>query len=533
MTTKTLFIGMDGSTFTILDHLTAGDNPVMPRMAQLFREGSRAILRSVSNPLTPPAWVSLMTGRTPGNHGLYDFLKATEAGGELCTELYNATDCRVETIWSIASRQGKKVAALNLPFTAPPPRDLNGIILPGFIPWKHLKRNTQPQDFYKSLKENLPDFDPKVLAWDFEKEQNAVEKLSDEDKKNWVIYHLPREKQWFNVAKYVLTSEQPDLMAVMFDGTDKLQHQIWRYIDPRLNEPDEDTAFFQEMRKLSYSYFELLDSFIADLIDAAGPDVQVFLASDHGFTAQKEAVRINAFLHEKGWLKYKEAPSAREAELDGKSSFFSVIDLDRTTAYCRTPSSNGINIRVARNPGETGIEPGLYDSVRRKLIADLESLVDEETGERIITQVRTREEAFPGAMMDEAPDLLLTLRDHGFVSIKNETPPVQKLDEIIGTHHPDGVFIAAGPGIRAGGMLEPRDIVDVAATLLYSLGLDVPEDFEGRVPESAFTADHLKANPVRKGEWTKAPSHLQTAAMSSDEKESLMRQLAALGYAEG
>lgn len=170
--TKTLFLGMDGSTFTILNELTAGDNPVMPFMAKIFKEGARGKLLSTPNPLTPPAWVSLMTGRSPGNHGLYDFLKSTEVGGELYTELYSATDCQVEMIWSIASRQGKRVAALNLPFTAPPPRDLNGIILPGFIPWKHLRRNTQPKDFYTKLKTDLPGFDPKELAWDFEKKKN-------------------------------------------------------------------------------------------------------------------------------------------------------------------------------------------------------------------------------------------------------------------------------------------------------------------------------------------------------------------------
>lgn len=533
MTTTTLFIGMDGSSFTILDHLTQGDAPVMPFMATLFRDGSRGKLRSTANPLTPPAWVSLMTGRSPGNHGLYDFLKATEVNGELYTELYSATDCRVETIWSIASRQGKKIAALNLPFTAPPPRDLNGIILPGFIPWKHLRRNTQPQDFYTKLKTDLPGFDPKELAWDFEREQKSIEHLSDEDRKNWVIYHLPREEQWFNVAKYVLTSEKPDLMAVMFDGTDKLQHQIWRFIDPTLNEPDKDTDYFQEMKKLSLSYFTLLDGYIKDLVETAGPDVQVFLASDHGFTAQHEVLRINAFLKEKGYLQYKEQAAGREAELNEKSSFFATIDLDKTTAYCRTPSSNGVNIRVARRPGETGIDPALYETVRRKLIADLESLVDDKTGERIITNIRVREDAFPGAAMDSAPDLLLTLRDHGFVSIKNETPAVEKLPETIGTHHPDGVFIAYGPGIERGKEIELRNIVDVAATLLYSLGLDVPEDFEGIVPESVFTADHLKRKPVTIGAHTKAPTHLTTENMSEEEKESLMRQLAALGYAEG
>ncbi|MFH1157656.1 MAG: alkaline phosphatase family protein [Pseudomonadota bacterium] len=526
MSVRTLFLGMDGSTFTILDELTKGDRPVMPFMAKIFQKGARAKLRSTMNPLTPPAWTTLMTGRTPGNHGLYDFLKSSEVDGELYTELYSATDCRMETIWSIASRQGRKIAALNFPFTAPPPRDLNGVILPGFVPWKHLRRNTHPQDFYTRLKDGLPDFNPKELAWDFDKEQKAIQHLTDEERKDWVSYHLPRELQWFNVAKYVQENEKPDLMAVMFDGTDKLQHQVWRFIDPRLKETDAEDGHFKTMRALALSYFAQLDTHIHDLVEAAGPDTQVFMASDHGFTAQREVVRINSFLKEKGYLKYK-----RDAQQEHESGFIAKIDLDKTTAYCRTPSSNGIHIRVARAPGQTGIQPDQYENFRSKLIEDMEGLVDDKTGERIIAEVHTREKAFPGEAMESAPDLLLVLRDFGFVSIKEGSSAVEKLPEIIGTHHPDGVFIACGPGIKAGAMVGSRNIADVAATLLYSLGLPVPEDFEGVTADNLFTPEHLRKNPVIVIGKTVPPAHMQVKDMTSDDKDSLMRQLAALGYA--
>ena len=59
-------------------------------------------------------------------------IRAEERGEDVFFTLYDARDCRVETIWSIASRQGKRVAALNFPFTAPPPKDLNGFMVPGF-----------------------------------------------------------------------------------------------------------------------------------------------------------------------------------------------------------------------------------------------------------------------------------------------------------------------------------------------------------------------------------------------------------------
>lgn len=534
MTVRTLFIGMDGATFTVLDDLITakdGQEAVMPFLGSLMARGVRSPLRSTPNPLTPPAWVSLMTGRTPGNHGVFDFIRAEERGEDVFFTLYDSRDNRAETIWSIASRQGKKVAVLNLPFTAPPPKDLNGFMVPGFIPWRHLRRNTVPADFYDRLKTSLPDFEPKELAWDFEQEKQAVDHLSDEDRENWVRYHLPREKQWFHIAELLIKEEAPDLMAVMFDGVDKLQHQAWLFLDPNLQQGSQ-CEYHQRMRALCLDYFRQLDGFIEALVSAAGPEAQVFLASDHGFTVTTKLVRINAYLHDKGYLDWKAMPDT-DAAKRREDSFFSNLDWKKTTAYCRTPSSNGIHIRVAYNPGDSGIRPEDYMGFREQLIQDLKALTDPVTGEAIITEVHKREDVFSGPAMLDAPDLLLVLCDYGFVSIKNKYPVVEQRSEPAGTHHPDGVFIAAGPGIRKGVKIERRNIVDVGATLLYSVGLPVPEDFEGRVPDQAFTKPWLLQNPIVQGAASLDRTGNSTdGGMGEEEKEKLMAQLKMLGYLE-
>ncbi|WP_206023469.1 alkaline phosphatase family protein [Rubrivivax sp. JA1026] len=531
MTVKTLFIGMDGATFTVLDSLTSAADgvPVMPFLGSLFKRGTRAKLRSTPNPLTPPAWVSLMTGRSPGHHGVFDFIRAEERGEDVFFTLYDSRDCRVETIWAIASRQGRKVAALNFPFTAPPPKDLNGFMVPGFVPWRHLRRNTTPSDLYDRLKA-IPEFSAQELAWDFEQEKQAMESLSDHDRENWVRYHLPREKQWFRIAEYLMREEAPDLMAVMFDGVDKLQHQAWQYLDPALQSP-EDGEYHRRMRSLCLDYFRQLDSFIEALVTAAGPEVQVFMASDHGFTATTEVVRINTYLGEKGWLAWKPVPDTEEGRRR-EDSMFAYLDWSKTVAYCRTPSSNGINIRVAREPGQPGIPLAEYETTRERLIRDLEDFRDPETGERIVAEIHKREDVFPGSAMGDAPDLQLVLRDFGFVSIKNKLPVVEKRPEPAGTHHPDGVFIACGPGIAEGKQIGRRRIMDVGATLLYSLGLPVPSDFEGQVPESMFTAEHKAAQPVVIGAPTTGARRADGDAMADDEKAQIMAQLQLLGYME-
>lgn len=529
----TLFIGMDGASFEILDDLTNstdGKQPVMPFLSRIYKEGVRCKLLSTPNPLTPPAWVSLMTGKNPGNHGIFDFIRAEDSGDDVFFTLYNSRDNQAETIWSIANRQGKRVAALNFPFTAPPPKDFNGFMVPGFIPWRHMRRNIMPSDFYDRLKA-LPGFNPKELAWDFELEKQAVNELSNIDRENWVRYHIPREKQWFRIAEYVLSVEAPDFMAVMFDGVDKLQHQAWLFLNPSL-QSGEVSEYHIRMRKLCMDYFRQLDGFLERLVNAAGPGAQVFMASDHGFTTTDKVVRINAYLHKKGYLDWKIMPDTEEAARR-EDSMFSNLDWKNTTAYCRTPSSNGINIRIARNSGETGIKPEDYETFRDHLIRDLEELRDPETEERIITKIHKREEIFPGPAMKDAPDLLLVLNDFGFVSIKDKKPIIEKRKEVAGTHHPEGVFFAYGPGIKQGKVIDMRNITDVGATLLYSLGLDVPSDFEGQVPESIFTEQHLAEKPVVIGAATNFQANYdESESMSEDENEKLIAQLRMLGYME-
>ena len=532
MTVRTLFIGLDGATFTVLNDLTSGADgaPVMPFLAKVFGGGVRAKLRSTPNPLTPPAWVSMMTGRSPGHHGVYDFIRAEERGDEVFFTLFDSRDCKVETIWSIASRQGKKIAALNFPFTAPPSKELNGVVVPGFVPWRHLRRNSHPEGLYDRLKA-IPDFNAQDLAWDFEQEKQSGNELSDDEREQWVSYHLPREKQWFKVALHVMREESPELMAVLFDGVDKLQHQAWPYVDPAM-QTGETSGFHRRMRELSLGYFRQLDGFIEELVTAAGPDAQVFMCSDHGFTASTEIVRINAYLAEKGYVHFRELPPG-EAGQRRDNSYFAHLDWQRTVAYCRTPSCNGITIRVARQPGETGIAPADYEGVRNRLIRDLEELKDPRTGERIITEIHKREDVFPGAAMGEAPDLQLVLRDFGFVSVKNIQPVVEPRNYPIGTHHPDGVFIAYGPGIEAGKLIGRRNIVDVAATLLYSVGLPVPSDLEGVVPPAMFTREYRDGRPIASGAPTRGGSvEVQGDAMGEDEKQKIMEQLQMLGYME-
>ena len=73
MTNRVLMIGLDGATFRLLRPLC--EMGVLPFLASMMRGGVVADLMSTNNPLTPPAWTSMTTGRSPEVHGIYDFLR--------------------------------------------------------------------------------------------------------------------------------------------------------------------------------------------------------------------------------------------------------------------------------------------------------------------------------------------------------------------------------------------------------------------------------------------------------------------------
>jgi predicted AlkP superfamily phosphohydrolase/phosphomutase len=531
--TDTLLIGLDGATFRLLDPLMA--DGVMPFLRGFIRRGVRASLTSTINPVTPPAWTTVMTGRSPGQHGVFDFVRADERGGEVYFTLYDARDIGCETIWSMASRQNMRIISLNFPMMFPHP-EINGYIVPGLTSWRHLKLGMRPADLHEQLKE-LPGLDFREMAWDFEQGKKVVFGIEPDQFASWVEFHIRREQHWFTVAKHLMEHDPCELTAVLWDGPDKLSHICWRFLDPAYL-PASPTPWEQHIRDLCVEYFRRLDGYIAELVTLAGLDAKTIIVSDHGFGPSTEELHINTWLHERGYLTWRAPKSGEEAAsaswMRRLKSNFVLLEWQHTKAYARTSSSNGIYIRQSRTPGDGGVAAGEYEAFRDELIRELHTITHPVTGEPIVTRVWKREEAFPGPRMAEAPDLTLVLRDYGFISIRDHSPALQLRDEVSGTHYPDGIFLAAGAGIRQNVSLPPLAIQDVAPAVLHAAGLEVPRDLEGRVPLEMFDRASDEWRDVRIGMPSAAFAQVGAPDVPEDAagQAAIFERLKSLGYLE-
>lgn len=528
-----LLIGLDGATFTILDILMAQGE--MPFLQDFVRQGVRAELHSTVVPLTPPAWTTLMTGRTPGNHGIIDFIWAEQRATDHYFTLYNFRDIQCETVWSMVSRAAGRVCTLNFPLMAPPPV-LNGVVVPGLVSWKHLRRNIHPSGLYEELK-SLPGFDPREFAWDFGLEKKAAMGVPAEDVEDWVTFHRRRERHWFEITGHLLKKDRFDLAAILFDGMDKMLHIGWRLLDPSyaVDLTPED----RKHRELILGYFRELDGYLSQLCLQAGEETRVIFASDHGFGPSHEVFRVNTWLAQEGYLVWKQVENVDEKTRQSVDRLverhFVLLDWEKTTAYARSTTSNGIYIRVAEGPGRPGVPASDYESFRNSLRQRLLQVVNPDTGQTVVQQVLTREEAYPGTCNRQAPDLTLVMRDHGFISILNRTPEVASRPHVEGTHYPKGIFLARGPGLNSATRVGAFPISDITPVLLHCLGLPVPADLEGSVPVGVFEESFLRQMPVRIGPPSQPPpSYTSQAAYitPAEEEEAIMNQMKALGYIE-
>ena len=536
MKNRTVLIGLDGATFTILDTLI--EQGIMPFIQQFIKTGVRSELISIIPPLTPPAWTSLMTGRNPGAHGIFDFFQKEKTSHRLRFTTHQ--DVQAETIWQIASRAGHRVTTLNFPLMLPPPSITGNVISGGWLTARQLPLACYPSDLFHRIKA-LPGFNAKELALDMSHEEKALEGCRQDEFRSWIQLHIRRERQWFNILKNRMQKDPCGLEAILFDGIDKIQHLCWTYLTA-------DSACQQlepwqmHVRELCVKYFFKLDQILAEIAELAGPDATIVMVSDHGFGPQRETFFVNTWLERNGYLKWADNDSPWRSPtgilgMGEMAKHIYKIDWAHTVAYASTPSSNGIHIVKQGPEHPNGIAPGAYESMCNELTQNLKRILSPTTGEPLIACIWPREKAFSGAHMDSAPDLTLLLRDGGLVSILSSDDIVKPLSTVKGSHRMEGIFLAKGPAIESSFERDSISILDIAPILLHTLNIPIPSEMEGCIPENLFTSAYLERCPIRKSNASQtyrvANDHAPIKQVFDTEAEAKMAEkLRALGYIE-
>ena len=434
---------------------------VCPNIKKLMNHGVFGKLRSSDPPITIPAWMVMSTGRTAGDLGVYGFIHRK---GKSYTDFWVVNSLNIEKpkIWDIVGEKGFKSIIVGVPPTFPA-QPINGNLITGFITPDSLSNFTYPLKLKEEIFNVVEDYE-----FDVKFRTNHKEQLLKS------LYKLT--KKHFEVVKHLIKNKQWDYCQFVIIGLDRFHHAFWKYYDKSHHKYEPGNIYESAIK----NFYKFLDKQIGELLELLEENDIVIIASDHGAKAMKGCLCINMALEKLGLLKFKETP-APKTRLDEVE-----IDWDRTYAWGWGGYYARIFLNVKGREENGIIEPEEYEKWRDKLIKLLKEIPDDK-GNLMNTKIYKPEELY-NKVYGDAPDLMvyfddLNWRSAGTVGYdsmyldENDTGP----DDAV--HDYFGVFIISQLNKKIGKRLEPKNILDIAPTILNIYGIQIPEDLEGKIIE--------------------------------------------------
>ncbi len=489
-----ILVGIDGGEWRVIERLWARGE--LPHLRDLARRGVRSTLRTAYNS-SPVIWTTIATGVTPLEHGITDFVVPTPRGDVPIS----STLRKVPALWNMASRRGRRVAALGW-WGSWPAEPVRGAVvsdralldLPGRV--------------------SPPGFLPRFLALAREAEAAPSGFRGDEEAQR-------RDRVMAHVAQR-LAGEGFDLLLLYFRSPDVVSHADWRYFEPE-RFAAVDRRELAARRDRIPAVYRAADEALGRLLAAAPADANVLVVSDHGFHAARaeEETRVvldlDIVLERLGFL------VRHGGGVDFRRS--------RVYTYASPDFRRARFVRFAlagREPGGT-VRPEDRGAVRRAAERALAG-VTYAGGEPVffVRPPRRRE-------MEQGADFVVGVSPRGasetlLVAGRPLRGAVGEIARISGTHtrSTHGIFLAAGPDVDPAADLAGIRIHDLAPTVLYGMGLPVARDFAGKARIELFRPAFRERHPLAViPTWGKRRA---SGPIASAADEALVEELRALGY---
>lgn len=558
-----LVVGLDGATLDLM--LPWIDEGYLPNLGRLLRSGAHSRLESTIPPITPCAWSSFITGKNPGKHGLFDFVEPDRDGPGF--RFTNASFRDGESLWACLSRHGRRVGVVNVPMTYPP-EPVNGFLISGLdTPHEH-SPFMYPVDIRQEIKQ---------AGIRYRIDQQHLGNMRTDERRRQQLADIFEAETARTKAFDLLSKNRPaDFRMIVYGATDQVQHHFWHFMDPEHDKYDAAGAEkFADAIRDTYMH---IDEQLGLLMDDIDDDTIVLVMSDHGFGPTSNVrLRLNQVLRDAGLLTFQqknERPSVlrkfahwldemlrstlssdMKRNLAGMLPKIRVwfenldeakLDWDHTKAHVNEAYRSSPAVWLERPDGQS---EGEALDLRSQVVAAIKGLTDPATGQPAVGNCYFPHEIYEGPHTERAPEVLPSWWEDGFLleqsaplrdvypNVERSNSPIQGGVEFAGSHRLDGVFMASGGPFRQGFAFGGAKIVDVAPTVLYLMGLPVPDDMDGRVLTEALSDEFVAAHPI---EWENVTgeqasggnddSDAQQQSFTEDESELIAKRLQALGY---
>ena len=265
-------------------------------------------------------------------------------------------------------------------------------------------------------------------------------------------------------------------LSCVFDGTDRIQHMFWRYMEE--GHPAAEGIENPEHANAIEELYKHNDALIGRVLDKIRPDDVLLVISDHGFTSFRRGINLNAWLLQEGYLVLKEGT-------DGSTEWLRDVDWSKTRAYAL--GLTGMYLNIKGREAEGIVEPGQEAAaLKAEIIEKMSGLKDTEKDEVGINELFDTSMLYEGPYQRNAPDFIVGY-NHGYrvswdCASGMISGPVFE-DNIKAWSGDHGIDPRLVPGVLfSNHPIDTEDpaIIDIAPTVLRLFGIEPPAHMDGK-----------------------------------------------------
>ncbi|MBE9113316.1 alkaline phosphatase family protein [Nodosilinea sp. LEGE 07298] len=433
----------------------------LPNLSRLMAAGSYGRLESSIPAITVPAWSCMMTGRDPGELGIYGFRNRRDRDYHSMS-ISDGRAVKFPRLWDILGEAGWTVAALSVPGTSPP-YPVNGSLVSCFLTPSPEVPFTHPPELDEQITVWMPDFMLDVPNFRSDEKERILENL----------YSLCDQR--FTLAEKLIGRDRPDFCMLVDMGVDRIHHAFWKPMDPRHPQYEAGSPFATAI----HDYYVHVDKRVGELLEVCDADTTVLVVSDHGAQPLMGGICINEWLIANGYLTLKEAP-AEVLPLDKVE-----VDWENTQVWGAGGYYARIFLNVKGREPQGSVAMANYEALRDELSMKISQLTDPD-GNPLPVKAFKPQEIYQ-KVRGRAPDLIVYFDDlawrsvgsvgiNSLYTVENDTGP----DDA--NHAPLGLMIFYDPKEpKDGQVLEGAQLYDLVPTLLHRYGIEAPLGLRGKI----------------------------------------------------
>lgn len=283
-----------------------------------------------------------------------------------------------------------------------------------------------------------------------------------------------------------LDDSEVRLFVQIYEFPDRVAHCFWRFLDPQ--HPAYDAEKAAKWAPAVDRTYAQIDAIVGDAMKKLHEGDILIVLSDHGFATWRRSVNYNTWLVENGFMTLT-GGEGKQADLEmlfGQGEFWPNVDWSKTKAYAM--GLGDVYINVKGREGKGIVSPGAeYEAVREEIKRKLVTLVDPKTGQRAVSRIFTREEAYGSFDADVIPDLFVTNTAGTRIGWQGSLGVVTKEMFEDNTQIWSGDHCSLDPAVVPGILFANRPlpkgrlpgIADVPATIYNVLGVAPPDKLDG------------------------------------------------------